>query len=168
MNLKSLNFGLWKQRYQQIPEAVRSVAILAILLVFIVVVKEFTKKKEMTTKGINIDSSIDTVIPAGFVLVPVEISNIDSIGPLIGTQAVVDLYKFNEKGVATKVAKRVKVLRAPYNPNVYAVLVREEETDLLMRHQGAYYAAIQNENVKSSGVTRPAGKSSKISISYSP
>lgn len=96
-------------------------------------------------------TTADTVIPKGFVLVPVEIQNIETIGSMIGNFGVVDLFTTpqpQQKG-GIRVAKHIRLLRAPLNPQTYAVLVPEAEAHDLLATQGPYTAVIQNPDTQS-------------------
>jgi hypothetical protein len=83
----------------------------------------------------------DTYIPEGFVLVPIEIQNAESLGSLIGAYAVVDLFRGPH---SQRVGRRLRLLRAPLNPDQFAVLVSEGEVSALMAIPGPYWAVIQN------------------------
>ncbi|MFZ3230813.1 MAG: hypothetical protein WA160_11460 [Pseudobdellovibrio sp.] len=87
----------------------------------------------------------DTMIPKGFVLIPIELANVDSVSALMDQYGVVDLYSgsSNEQG-SKKIASKVKILRAPLNPNQYAVLVQEHLSILIMRSHGPFWAVVQN------------------------
>lgn len=87
-----------------------------------------------------------TFIPDGFVLVPIEIANYEALDSILGNHGVVDLYKPNENPSLppVKVAERVKILRAPLNPQRFAVLAPESESPGLVSHQGAFTVAVQN------------------------
>ncbi|HWU43776.1 MAG TPA: hypothetical protein VN132_10070 [Bdellovibrio sp.] len=92
-------------------------------------------------------ASLDTFIPKGYALVPVEIANADSLSSLIGdVGGVVDLYLAgNDKQKGNrKVASRVKLARAPLNPQQYTVLVRESESPKLLSLTGPFVAVVQN------------------------
>lgn len=91
----------------------------------------------------------DTLIPKGFVLIPIELANVDTISALMDQYGVVDLFSgsLNQKG-SRKIASRVKLLRAPLNPNQYAVLVQEDQSQLIMNSQGPFWAVVQNRDTK--------------------
>ncbi|MES2964882.1 MAG: hypothetical protein V4760_13405 [Bdellovibrionota bacterium] len=100
------------------------------------------------------DSSIEpespetasTFIPAGFVLVPIEVANYESLDSILGKFGVVDLFKAPEdgRGRSIKVAERVKILRAPLNPSHFAVLVPDSESSRLVSETGAFTVVVQN------------------------
>lgn len=90
----------------------------------------------------------DTLIPKGFVLIPVELANIEAISALIDQFGVIDLYAGSpsEKGTQ-KIISRVKVLRAPLNPQQYAVLVPESFSSLVMKARGPFWGVVQNRQI---------------------
>lgn len=93
------------------------------------------------------DLSADTLIPAGFVLMPLEISNITAVSSLIHHYGVIDLYAGAEQNQADLLVSRVKILQAPLNPNQFAILVHEEQSREIMRHGGPYWAVVQSRQV---------------------
>jgi hypothetical protein len=109
--------------------------------------------------------SVDTFIPAGLILVPLEISNSESLASLVGEMGgVVDLYlaSNDQRKGGVKVAAKVKLVRAPLNPQQYAVLVREEEGPKLMAYNGPFLAVVQNPDVKGAQLSQTAKKSIRI------
>jgi hypothetical protein len=107
----------------------------------------------LASAGQNIEKekspdSADTVIPAGYVLVPIQLENQDSISSLMGDFGVANLFlsaKVSGHG-RVKVGQRLKLLRAPLNPEQYAVLVPEEESGKILEAQGPFFAVLQNPN----------------------
>lgn len=121
-----------------------------------------TPRDSSPSPGISESKSVDTFIPRGFVLVPLEIANAESLTSLVGDLGgVVDLYlatNGTQKG-GLKVGTKLKLLRAPLNPQQYAVLVRETESPRLLSYAGPFIAVVQNPEEKgpqisSSGPTR--------------
>ncbi|MCB0362798.1 MAG: hypothetical protein KDD35_08750, partial [Bdellovibrionales bacterium] len=86
--------------------------------------RETTKPPE----GILGPQSIDTLIPHGFTLVPIEVQNSDSLNSILGNKGIVNLLAPpREEGQKTRlIAQRVPILRAPLNPSQFAVLVPEK------------------------------------------
>ena len=97
----------------------------------------------------------DTVIPRGYVLVPLEIANIQAVAGLIDQYGVIDLYagSTNQQN-SFLVASKIKVMRAPLNPSQYAVLVTEIMSREIMKHRGPFWAVVQNR--QSAGTIMPA------------
>lgn len=116
----------------------KTLAIAMSLMLLIIVCVQMTSKPEATVED---EASADTYIPEGFVLVPIEIQNVDSLSSLIGEFAVVDLFRGPH---SQRVGRRLKLLRAPLNPQQFAVLVPEAEVSALLQIPGPYWAAIQN------------------------
>lgn len=111
--------------------------------------------------------SVDTFIPRGFVLVPLEISNAESLASLVGDMGgVVDLYlatNAQQKG-GLKVGTKLKILRAPLNPQQYAVLVRENESSRLLSYSGPFIAVVQNPEEK--GTQLSSSGPARIRVDY--
>ncbi|MBO9667132.1 MAG: hypothetical protein J7501_10000 [Bdellovibrio sp.] len=111
--------------------------------------------------------SVDTFIPRGTVLVPLELANAESLSSLVGDMGgVVDLYlAANEtrKG-GLKVGSKLKLLRAPLNPQQYAVLVKDSESTRLLSYSGPFIAVVQNPDERSTGIAQEKRKS--VSIDY--
>ena len=93
--------------------------------------------------------SVDTYIPAGFVLVPIELQNADSLSSMIGDFAVVDLFTGLD-GQQRRVGRSLKLIRAPLNPDRLAVFVPDDQVASLLKIPGPYWAALQNPNNRES------------------
>ena len=87
-------------------------------------------------------AAVDTFIPKGFVLVPIEIENFEAVDSILGAYGVVDLLKPGQNNSGL-VAKNVRLLRAPHNPAHFAILVRESEVDRILRHGGTFAVVIK-------------------------
>ena len=99
--------------------------------------------------------SVDTMIPKGYVLVPLELENIEQIGSLIGNSGVVDLYTSSLESKKRKlIASRVKVIQAPFNPQVYAALIPESEGAIIQNYLGPFRAVVQNPKQDGSSIHR--------------
>lgn len=105
----------------------------------------------------------DTFIPKGQVLVPLELANIDSLSALIDQFAMIDLYVGlpSDRG-SKKIASRIKLIRAPLNPNLYAVLVSESLSAQIMGSQGPFWAVLQNRNSQVVGAISESKKNIQI------
>ncbi|MEZ0393013.1 MAG: hypothetical protein ACAH59_12405, partial [Pseudobdellovibrionaceae bacterium] len=73
--------------------------------------------------------------------------------------AVVDLFRGPR---SQKVGKRLKLLRAPLNPDQFAVLVPEGEVTHLLETPGPFWAAIQNPLQRKSAEISSRSKKSRI------
>lgn len=100
---------------------------------------------DKNTETASENYAVDTMIPAGYLLIPLELSNAESLASLSGSFSVIDLYASSEKGKkGFKVASGVKLLRAPLNPQQFAVLVKEEESSRIVAMEGPFFAALKN------------------------
>ena len=109
--------------------------------------------------------SVDTMIPKGFILVPLDLENIEQIGSLIGNSGVVDLYTGGAESKKRRlVASRVKVIQAPFNPQVYAALIPESEGSVIQNYLGPFRAVVQNPKQNGSSVHRET--KNNLSIVY--
>lgn len=131
------------------------------LIAFLFHQKSAEKEVPVTFAAPEVKSA-DTFIPRGYVLVPIEIANAESLSSLVGdVGGVVDLYLATteqQKG-GQKVGVRLKLLRAPLNPEQYAVLVKDSESSRILQFAGPFVAVVQNPEtdgaqVSSSGPAR--------------
>jgi hypothetical protein len=108
--------------------------------------------------------SIDTFIPEGSVLVPVDIQNSEALESIVGDHGVVDLYEQAHEGEkrGRKVAYHVRLLRAPLNPKEFAVLVEENEASILVRSGGPFIAVVQSPKAGASHVPGVQRKKSRL------
>jgi hypothetical protein len=159
---KSLNSNLKKEKksmlnkfkkmltlHQKNTSLILSVAAIILLTIAYEIDNSLSPHSNTKSENQELDSeSADTIIPKGFVLVPIEIQNIDSLNSLVGPYSMVDLFTTsapNQKP-GNRVGRKLKLLRAPLNPQSYAVLVPEKDASTLMASQGPYVAVIQNPN----------------------
>ena len=82
--------------------------------------------------------SLDTNIPRGFVLVPIEVQNYEALNSILGHYGVVDLFH----GQRLK-AKNVKILRAPHNPSQFAILVAENQVGNILQDGSAFAVTVK-------------------------
>jgi hypothetical protein len=105
------------------------------------------------SKAQSVDpTSVDTYIPEGMTLVPIEIQNIEALKSVLGNFGVIDLYlpSFEGNQPPKKIASGVKIMRAPLNPDVFAVLVREENAPQIAQHPGAFFVTVLNPKTQKS------------------
>lgn len=113
------------------------------------------------------DASVDTYIPAGFVLVPIEVQNYESLDSILGSHGVVDLFLPSPKGSGKglRVAQRVRIMRAPLNPSQFAVLVRDSESENLVRTDSAFFVVVQNSKQVGTGIVKGDPQPSRKRVS---
>lgn len=123
----------------------------------------FSKKAEPEKSADKIYA--DTFIPKGFVLIPLELANYESVSALIDQFGVIDLYAGSpQMAGSVKIATRVKILRAPLNPNLFAILVAEENSSQIMKSAGPFWAVVQNRQTVSEKTQSKENR--KIQIEY--
>ena len=112
--------------------------------------------------------NIDTYIPPGFVLLPVDLNNGPALDGLLSAKGVVDLYTGQpEEGAAKIAAEAVKIIRSPQNPSHFAVLVPENQAGFLIKGSPSFYAVVQNPQ-KNGTKIKPLRKIKKSSIIIEP
>lgn len=91
---------------------------------------------------------IDALLPDGYVLFPLEFENQAALDPLIGEFAVVNIYRTSAdgQGRGRLVAKNVKVLRAPQNPQMLAALIPEGQVAGMMAEHAGFYGVLQKKS----------------------
>ena len=117
--------------------------------------------------GLEKAAAADTYIPNGYTLVPIELQNTDSISSLIEEFAVVDLYanSINDKK-ARKIGTRLRLLRAPLNPERFAVLVPDSQAALILGADGPISASLLNRQQIGQGIVEHEHKTTKLQVKY--
>lgn len=131
-----------RERWQRLSWEVRWLIVfgtVAALPLFIALWPETPSAKSTPDRG------FDTQIPKGFVLVPIDVQNYASLDSVFGRFGIVDLFTASESGAAQRpVARNVRLLRAPYNPAHFAVLVPESKSEEILAHGGSYVVTVKN------------------------
>lgn len=145
------------------PRVILATMIIAGALVWLSTMS--VKEKEA---GPSPQQSADTFVPEGFVLVPIEVENHQALDSILGPYGVVDLYaSAMESGKKPQlVASRIKILRAPLNPNSFAVLSPSEDAPKLVR-SGQFIVVVKNPKERGTevnGVAAPAKGRSRIIV----
>jgi len=153
--LERTDFKKWIQD----PKNKILVIVMFFTLLILVVIQSTSSPHQSTETELE---STDTLIPDGFVLVPIEIQNIDSLSSLIGPYAIVDLYSGAPGGKQQRVGQRLRLLRAPLNPQQFAVLTPEHQVSNLMATPGPFWAVIQNPQQKKNASIRQKKTPSNI------
>jgi hypothetical protein len=101
-----------------------------------------------------------TFIPDGYVLVPIEVANFESLDSILGKFGVVDLYAPSDdpKRQTIKIAERVRILRAPLNPSHFAVLIPETDSQRIVMHPGPLLVVVQPQSVSGTKIVYPERK----------
>ncbi len=106
-------------------------------------------------------NGLDTYIPTGFVLLPIEIQNLTSLDAIIGRFGVVDLYI---PGESQAIARSIKIVRSPRNNEQFSILVPENQSGPLVKASVKPFFAIVQNPTKAMGEVRAAAKPSRIVI----
>ena len=136
----------------------------------LVIVSLFFRKTNDSSVTIEPQAKIqaDTIIPKGYVLLPIYLENIASITGVIEHFGIIDLYAGHSLGgKSKKIATRIKILRAPLNPNEFAVLVPEALSEKIMTETGPFWGVIQNRSVSEGENTIAQVVKKNIQIEYS-
>jgi hypothetical protein len=93
-------------------------------------------------------ASLDKLIPDGFVLLPIEITNKTALSALVGEYGVVDLMTVRTpiNPHTKKVAQGVKILRSPQDPEQFSILLKAELVQKFLKYDGPYFALVANPN----------------------
>lgn len=136
------------------------------LFLLIGIVSMFLQKPKMAQDDSHQPTSADTYIPVGMVLIPVEIQNKEALSNMMGDFGIVDLYvpNFGEHIRSKKIATGIKIMRAPLNPEVYAVLVKEEHAGTITEFPGPFIVTIQNPKTHLSKIHTDKKQKRKIEI----
>jgi len=95
--------------------------------------------------GPNAPESVDTLIPRGFVLVPIEVQNYEALDSILGRFGVVDLFQAGPvEGQSQRlVARNVRILRAPQNPTHFAILIAEDQVGQVLSQGGVFTVIVK-------------------------
>jgi hypothetical protein len=130
--------------------------IVVIFVVFFLIVSLLVENSSpKTTEPAEVPpaESVDTFIPSGFVLVPIEVQNLASLDSIVGQYGVVDLYTENEKN---PLASGLKLIRSPRDPSQFAVMVPEISSREVVKYSNKpFMVIVQNPNHAKSSVRNP-------------
>lgn len=107
---------------------------------FLAIICSFQEPEHIRSEPIE----LDIMIPAGFVLLPIEVENYESLDSVLGQVGVVDLYQ-NQNGKSQRrlVASFVRILRNPHNPNQFSILVPEKNAPTITNNFGPYFVSLR-------------------------
>ena len=109
-------------------------------------------------------AQMDTYIPKGFVLVPIDVQNFEALDSILGHFGVVDLLQTASPTNPQQhlVARNVRILRAPQNPSHFAILVEEGAVATVLKYGSQFTVIVKRpdktgtEFVKEDKVNRRA------------
>jgi len=87
---------------------------------------------------------ISTYIPKGQVLVPIQPKNFESVDSILGPFGYADLLVREGKSHSRLLVKDIRILRAPKNPSLFAVLVPQDHSSgLLEANEKGLYVVVK-------------------------
>ena len=98
----------------------------------------------------------------------VELENSEFIDSVLGPYGKVDLYARTgaHPQKLKKIASRIRLLRAPKNPNVFAILSPVDKSSFFVKTRGPYLALIHNPNQPGTSIEIDAPKQRVQKIVY--
>ncbi len=155
--LKDTTIGKFWIKYQNHAWFIPSIIVGFCLIVAIMV--DTHDKSTAVKQSASPYAGIDTFIPDGYVLLPIEVQNLESLDSLLGQYGVVDLYK---PGDPVAVAKGLKIIRSPKDPSQFSVLVPESQSAELIRSEDKPFLVVVQNPDRAQEQVRLAPKQSRI------
>ncbi len=156
MKLKNFDLNVVKQH----PRVSLAVVVAFFLIVAFVADYKPEKKSPLAPTPHEEDSVIDTYIPDGFVLVPIDVQNLASLDAMVGQFGVVDLYTENQD---LAVATGLRIIRSPKDPSQFGVLVPQMRSrDIVKKNARPYIVVVQNPKQKHTQFKKEIAPSTQI------
>lgn len=108
----------------------------------------FSKLSAQSTESVRDHFQIDTIIPNGYVLIPVKLLNADAISTVIGSHGVADIYETYEGRKNKLLFSKAKIIKSPVEDSTFSVLVKETKAHLLSNSENPFFAAVQNPKAR--------------------
>lgn len=162
-----LIFARWKSSLQKMGWDGRLLISVALISAIPIAGQLFMQSSNAAPAATERAPAVDTLIPKGFVLVPIEVQNYEALDSILGRFGVVDLFQSGGDPSSQQrlIARNVRILRAPQNPSHFAILVREEEVSRIL-HQGGQFTVIvkrqQSDGTEFVNTEKPKGRGRKI------
>lgn len=138
---------LFFKRYKSFLHAFVGLVILSVFYTYL----HYSSKETKNIVGEVFHQEISSMIPDGFVMVPVNLENHESVTGLIQIYAVVDLYHKSHSQLSPhKIAGAVRIIRT--QTDQFSVLIPEEKVAPFIQSQYNLYAVIQNHKIKNSEI----------------
>lgn len=128
----------------------------------------FSQKSETTIEQMpQKQVEIDELIPEGYFLLPLELTNREALVSMIGDTSIVDLFTIHPQTLnpQKKIASRVKLIKSPKNPDQFALLLEESNTMDILKYSGPYFATIQNRKNRKSAFPKKI-ENSNVHVQY--
>ncbi len=121
--------------------------------------------KSNPSAGSHDQFQIDTIIPAGYVLIPIMLLNAPAISAAIGSHGVADIYSTVEGEKSKLLFSKAKIIKSvDTEDSVFSILVKESKAQLLSNYETPFFAAVQNP--KAIAIDREAKKEPRVQIIY--
>ncbi len=118
----------------------------------------FKPETATETKSENIEA-LDTLIPLHHTLIPLEIKNLAQISSLMGNHTIADLYSAPVGKKPTLIARRIRLVKAPNDPQTVAALVHESEAASILAYPGPFIASLKPPQEQSYEIVREKSRS---------
>ena len=137
-----------------------------ILIILGLVFVSLTSSLFSKEKGKEEKTSLDHMIPEGFVLMPIELANARDIKGIIGSFGVADLYAYHGGSALPnkQAASSVKLLPPDEEEGRFSALVPEKQASLLFEYQGAFYAVAKNPKNQTSKIYKNKKKKKSLVV----
>ena len=143
---------LWIKSYKQPAVMYGGLVLASLFFVFL----HWSGNKKSTVSA-ELSLQVSDMIPAGFVMVPIELANHSAVNDLISSFGIVDLYqKLTSQQELYKLAQAVRIVRL--ETGRFSVLIPEKDAGQFVQHQSLFYAVVQNSEKKGSQITPPRFK----------
>ena len=153
--IKILNDKLQNKNVQLFLSIIILVSVTAVLGAIMNTDSKNQRKANQSEKN-EVTEGIDTYIPKGHILIPIEILNKEALKGILEGKGVVNLYSAKKR----KIAQNVKVIQAPLNREVFAVLVRENEAGPILENASGVFVTINSGKIDETGSVFTEKKSS--------
>lgn len=135
----------------------------AVLVVTAAILAWISSGSDKDQKSESAPQDVTTFIPDGFQLIPIEVANYEALDSVLGQFGVIDLYTTSENDASSRpLARAVKVLRAPLNPNQFAVLVPEGMVSAVVKSGPLYKVVIRNPKASGTRIEKQQARQAKI------
>lgn len=126
----------------------------------------YSKMQTHSAKTPSESFKIDTIIPNGYVLIPIQLSNAQAISNVIGKHGVADIYSTSQGQKSKRLFSRAKIIKSSIDETVFSILVKESRAHLLSQSDNPFFAAVQNPKAKAIETEIPSRITSGIKIIY--
>lgn len=103
-------------------------------------------------------AQMDTYIPKGFVLVPIDVQNYAALDSILGNFGLVDLFHpANPEHPSPRlVARNVRLLRAPQNPSHFAILIQDGKVENVLKWGSQFTVILKRPDPSGTEIVKEA------------